>query len=299
MYSQNKTNISTKQFLDEINDAAEAIKNADRILIGIGAGMTAAGGLSYSDPELAKKWYPEYYSLGKHSISEIMGDFWPTMLNAKNATAFWGFWAQHIHHIRYKAKALQPYRDLFEIVREKDYFLCSTNVDGQLEKAGFDKRKIFAPQGDYALFQCEKPCSQDVYDNKAMIDTMLENMVSPLDINEQDTPHCLRCGRFLIPNLRCDYRFVEKPHMENLQAYQEFLDKSEDNKLVLLELGVGFNTPGIIRLPFERITADAANAKLIRINFEDANVNPNIQSRSISIREDIQQVLLSIRNKIS
>lgn len=299
MYSQNKTNISTTQSLDEINFATEAIKNADRILIGIGSGISAAGGLSYTDPELAKRWYPEYFSLGKHSISEIMGDFWPTTISDKNAVAYWGFWAQHIHHIRYEAKALQPYQDLFDIVRDKDYFLCSTNVDGQLEKAGFDKRKIFAPQGDYALFQCEKPCSQDVYDNKAMIDTMLENMVSPLDISKQDIPHCPRCGRFLIPNLRCDFRFVGKPHMENLKAYQEFLDKSEDNKLVLLELGVGFNTPGIIRLPFERITAEYANANLIRVNFEDASVNPIIQNRSISIMEDIQQVLLNIRDKIA
>ena len=299
MYSQNKTNESTKPYLNEISDAAEAIKNADHILIGIGAGMSASGGLNYSDPELAKKWYPEYFSLGKHSISEIMGDFWPTTINDKNAVAYWGFWAQHICHIRYEAKVLQPYQDLFEIVSKKDYFICSTNVDGQLEKAGFDKRKIFAPQGNYAFFQCEKPCTQDVYENKFMIDTMLENMVSPLHIRKQDIPHCPRCGRFLIPNLRCDYRFVEKPHMENLRTYQEFLDKSEDKNPVLLELGVGFNTPGIIRMPFERITAEFADAKLIRINFEDANVNPIIQNRSISIREDIQQVLMSIRDKIS
>lgn len=284
-------------YYDELHHTAEAVRSADRVLIGIGSGMSAAGGLSYSDPALAKKWYPEYYAQGKRSIVDIMGGFWPTTINEKNATAFWGFWAQHIHHIRYETKALQPYLDLLEIVKNKDYFICSTNVDGQLKKAGFDKSKIFAPQGDYALFQCEKPCSQDVYDNKAMINTMIENMVSPFEIRTEDIPHCPRCGELLIPNLRCDYTFVEKPHMKNITDYQQFLDTSIDKSLVMLELGVGFNTPGIIRYPFEQIALNYPIVNLIRVNNTAATVSSDLGDKAIGIEQDLGVFLHNLRLK--
>ncbi len=181
MFSQNETSICTDDYSDKVHAVANTIKNAERLIIGIGSGMTSAGGLNYTDPTLAAKWYPEYFSVGHKSITEIMGHFWPTTINKRSAAAFWGFWAKHVYHIRYEPEALQPYRDLRSIVADKEHFICSTNVDGQLEKAGFDKANIFAPQGDYALFQCEKPCSQDVYDNKHIIEAMLDNMPSPLD----------------------------------------------------------------------------------------------------------------------
>lgn len=295
MCLQNGTNASTINCLDDIHRAAAAIKSADRIVIGIGSGMTAAGGLCYTDPTLAKNWYPEYSAMGKNSIIEIMSGFWPTMIDKKNAAMFWGFWARHIWHIRYEAEALQPYTDLFGIVKDKDYFVCSTNVDGQLEKAGFAKEKIFAPQGDYALFQCEKPCSQDVYLNNEMIDAMLGNMTSPFEIRQEDIPRCPRCGRFLVPNLRCDYSFVEKPHLENMKQYEDFLNDAQDKKLVLLELGVGFNTPFIIRYPFEQMTKLFADTMLVRVNDRAAGVQQDIEDKAVCIQGDLLAVMQGIR----
>jgi NAD-dependent SIR2 family protein deacetylase len=285
---------STKNYSADIQSVADVIKNAERVVMGIGSGMTSAGGLSYSDPELAKKWYPEYYTQGKSSISEIMGDFWPTTLHEKNAPAFWRFWAKHIFHIRYEPSALQPYCDLYDLVKDKDYFICSTNVDGQLEKAGFEKNTIFAPQGDYALFQCERPCSQDAYDNKTMVEEMIKHMPSPLEIKKEDIPRCPRCGSLLVPNLRCDNRFVEKSHLINAKRYETFLNDSLDKELVLLELGVGFNTPVIIRYPFEQLTRMLSSVTLVRINDMAASVPIEIEGRTISVQADLLTAMRDI-----
>ncbi|GAB6393686.1 MAG: NAD-dependent protein deacetylase SIR2 family [Treponematales bacterium] len=291
MSSPNKTSAYTARYWDSIRQASRVIQNTDCVLAGVGAGMTAAGGLCYADTALAEKWYPEYVALGKKSILEIMSDFWPTTINDHNAAAFWGFWVRHIYHLRYEPDALPPYRALFSIIGGREHFICSTNVDGQLEKAGFDRKKIFAPQGDYALLQCRKPCSQRVFDNKSMIETCLANMASPFEIREADIPRCPVCGDFLIPNLRCDARFVEAPHLWNTRQYEAFIQDARGKRLVLLELGVGFNTPGIIRFPFESITAQFARAILIRVNLSDAAVPEEIQEKSIVIQDDIAAVL--------
>ena len=289
---------STADYWDNIQKASDCIVNADKILLGIGSGLTASGGLNYSDPILAEKWYPEYFEQGKKSIMEIMSIFWVTTINKKNTTAYWGFWAKHIYHIRYEPEALKPYTDLFTIINGKDYFICSTNVDGQLEKAGFNKSLIFAPQGDYALFQCSIPCSQNVYNNEKMITTMLKNMISPFEILTSDIPLCPICGNYLIPNLRCDDTFIETPHIKNVGDYKIFIQNAYDNNVVLMELGVGFNTPVIIRYPFESITLQYPNAKLIRINIAKDKVSEKIIDKSLFIQEDIGKVLLDIKNKM-
>ena len=291
MSLRNRMKTSTADYWDNIRKTAECISNADVLLIGVGSGLTASGGLNYADPSLAEKWYPEYFEQGKKSIFDIMSGFWPITIHEKNAAAFWGFWARHIKHIRYEPDALKPYLDLFSIAHGKEYFICSTNVDGQLEKAGFDKNLIFAPQGDYALFQCLKPCSQDVYDNKTMITTMLENMVSPFEINTADIPRCPKCGNFLIPNLRCDDTFVEAPHIINAEAYVTFVQNAFEKNILLLELGVGFNTPVIIRYPFEAITLQYPNAKLIRVNTATDTISKKNKEKTIFIQEDIGKVL--------
>ena len=222
--------------------------------------------------------------------------FWPTSLNHKNATSFWGFWARHIYHIRYEFDALPPYLNLFNIAKNKNHFICTTNVDCQLYKAGFAKSSVYAPQGDYAFLQCEKPCSIDVYENESMIKQMIENMVSPFEIRNEDIPLCPKCGKYLMPNLRCDNRFIEKPHKINQSIYANYIDNVIDKDFLLFELGVGYNTPGIIRYPFEIITSKYPHVTLIRVNTSDANVSGNIEKNSICIQEDIGKVLADLQN---
>lgn len=289
MFSNKKITTFTKSYWDKIEDAQEWLSQADRILIGAGSGLSASGGINYADKELAKKWFPRYYGMGLHTILDIQSVFWN--ISDENVLAYWGYWANHIQNIRYSSPVLKPYLDLFKLLEEKEYYICSTNVDGQFEKAGFPKEQIYAPQGDYALFQCSKPCTQDVYKNEEMVKTMLGHMDDSLEIRKEDIPRCPKCGRLLIPNLRKDYTFVEKPHLVNQQAYMDFINKSQKQNLVLLELGVGYNTPGIIRYPFEQITYKNKNAKLIRINLTCAAVPTEIESRSIGIEDDIGKAL--------
>jgi NAD-dependent SIR2 family protein deacetylase len=283
-----------KCYLDSLKKTRALLLSTENLLIGVGAGMTASGGLNYSDEALAQKWYPHYSAIGSKSIIEIMSLFWPNTINEKNDTLFWGFWANHIYHIRYEPDVLKPYVDLFAIAKDKEHFICSTNVDGQLEKAGFDKSRIFAPQGDYALFQCRKPCSQEVYQNKDCVMTMIENMVSPFEIRNADIPRCPKCGDYLMPNLRCDGAFVETPHLVNAEPYSNFIQNSQNKKLVLLELGVGFNTPVIIRYPFETITLQYPNATLVRVNTADVSVSDKIKEKAICIQDDLGKVLSDV-----
>ena len=294
MFLNKKTSKFTKTYWDNIGDAVELIKNADCIVIGAGSGLSASGGINYADEELAKKWFPKYYEMGLKSIIEIQSVFWE--ISEKNILSYWGYWARHIQNIRYNMIVTKPYETLFELLTNKEYFICSTNVDGQFEKAGFQKEKLFAPQGNYGLFQCSKPCTQDVYDNKEMIDKMINNMGDSLNIKEEDIPRCPKCGELLVPNLRVDDTFVQIPHFVNVSHYEKFIREAKDKRLVLLELGVGYNTPGIIRYPFENITNHYPFTNLIRINMSDAGVPTEIEKKSISITDDIGKTLDDILN---
>ena len=147
-------------------------------MVGTGAGLSASGEINYLDKVLVEEWFPEYKNLNLNTIVEIQSAFWN--LSNENVLAYWGHWARHIYNIRYKTKATKPYLDLYELLKDKEHFIITTNIDGQFEKAGFKKENIFTPQGDYALFQCSSSCSNKLYDNKEMINTMALNTSLPL-----------------------------------------------------------------------------------------------------------------------
>lgn len=289
MYSMKQTTNSTKEYANKIDLVRFLVNEAERLVIGIGSGMSAAGGLDYTDPELVHRWYPEYYSMGVRGIYEMLGRFW--WLHCSKPEAYWGVWARHIWHMRYEAAATEPYLHLRTLVGNKPYFICSTNVDGQLLKAGFSADRIFAPQGEYRYFQCSKPCSDTLYDNEEMIRKMVSNMPSPLEIRTEDIPICPKCGRYLVPNLRCDGSFVEKPHTENVGAYTSFLEGSKQKRTVFLELGVGYNTPGIIRYPFEEFVGWHKKSTLVRVNAGDAGITPSLAARSVDLPYDLSIVM--------
>lgn len=287
--------MSTQIYVDNINKVANLIQEADYILLGAGAGLSAAGGLNYGDSKLFKKWFPKLSELGIDTIAEAISIYWNA--NDSNRRNFWAYWANHINKIRFEALALKPYLDLFEILKDKNHFIITTNVDGQFIKAGFDKEKIFAPQGDYGLFQCAKPCSNELYDNKVFIDKMIANMdTDKFSILKEDIPHCPKCGSYMSKNLRVDDTFVEAPHMIKQKDYMDFINNSMDGKLVIIELGVGFNTPGIIRWPFERITMKHPHAVLIRLNMDYPEVNKEISHKSLCFNTDIMKTINDIKN---
>ena len=284
---------STQDYSTRIEAAAVALKESDHILIGAGAGLSAAAGLNYQDRRLFQDWYPQFAELGYRNIWDAITHHWGP--DDANRRQFWAFWATHIQRIRYDAGPGKLYLDLHRLVRDKSHFVITTNVDGQFRKAGFDPHRMFTPQGDYGKFQCARPCRNILYDNREMVRQILANLDdAKLQAREEDIPRCPNCGDYLERNLRRDEHFVEEPHMEKQRDYANFVNHSTGGKLVLLELGVGFNTPVIIRWPFERITAQHPHATLIRINLEDARVPGEIMEKSIAFKQDIAQVIQAL-----
>lgn len=289
--------MSMQNYLDKIDKTAEHINAADYVLIGAGAGLSAAGGLNYGDSGLFKKWFPKLSELGIDTIGEAISLYW--RVDDSNRRNFWAYWSNHINKIRYQAPALKPYLDLFEIFKDKNYFIITTNVDGQFVKAGFNEEKIFAPQGDYGLFQCDKPCSDELYDNRIFIDKMIANMdMDEFAVRVEDIPHCPNCGSYLTKNLRVDETFVGAPHMVRHKDYMDFVNNSTGGKLVLLEFGAGFNTPGIIRWPFERITSRHPNAAFIRINMDYPEVPKKISHNCLCFNTDITNVITDLKSAL-
>lgn len=292
-----KNETKTDIYLENITTAIQSIKTSDAIVVGIGAGLSASGGVSYMDPMLVNRWFPDYAKLGFKSLAEIQSLFW--RLSDKNVLAYWGYWARHINFIRYQLPVLEPYSQLKEILANRKHFIITTNADGQIQKAGFDKAKIFAPQGNYDLFQCSVPCSwETLYPNEDMITNMVASVNEKQEIDAALIPRCPNCGNSLIPNLRCDDKFVEKPHLKNFTAYQTFIQENSENSLFFLELGVGYNTPGIIRFPFEQMTGYFKNAHLLRINLGMAAIPDKISCKAIGIDADSGQVLKDIKKGI-
>lgn len=290
MYSQTGTMTSTGQSFAELAQARALIQSADKLIVGIGSGLSAAGGLNYADQALTRALFPEYYFMGLRTIAALQSLYW--FYGQSDPEKYWGFWARHINHMRYAAGATRPYLELFRLIGGKDYFICTTNVDSQVNKAGFSEERIFAMQGNYCYFQCIRPCTDQVYYNQEMIERMVGHMPNPFEIRKEDVPKCPRCGKPLVPNLRCDDSFVETPHLKNRSAYEQFIRDCADKNTVLLELGVGYNTPVLIRYPFERITAGYPKSQLIRINNACAGVPGEIQGRSLSICRDLQEALV-------
>ncbi len=253
------------------------IKESDAILIGIGSGMSASGGLDYTSEEVFKKLYPNYHEKGFKFIFDAVSNYWVTNINNLDKEEYWKFWCTHIYNVRYNIDTLLPYKLLSDIVKDKNHFVITTNGDGQCQRV-FDN--VYAPQGDYSLFQCRVNCNDEIIKNKEFIYSNLEDI--------KEIPKCSNCGDYLIPNLRCDDNFCETFGHANYERYYNFVMENKDKKLLLIEIGVGYNTPVIIRFPFDRLST-LENVNLIRVNKTDALCN------GISITDDILEVLNNIK----
>lgn len=268
-----------------ISSAKKVIQEADYIIIGAGAGLSTAAGLEYSG-ENFKKNYKEY--IERYNFQDLYSaSFYPFETQEEK----WAFWAKLIKLNRYNEKPLKLYQELYNIVNKKEYFVITTNVDGQFEKAGFDKDKLFIVQGDYGFLQCEDACHNKLYYNEEMVEKWLKNTKNckiPSDL----VPKCPVCGKNMDMNLRKDANFVQDENWYNQsEKYEDFLNKTKENKVVLLEIGVGFNTPGIIRFPFEQIVYNNLKSTLIRINKDYPQTMLEIDSRAILFDEDINKII--------
>lgn len=272
------------------------LKEAEVVLIGAGAGASAAAGLAYSGKRFTSNFGEFIEKYGSRYMTDMYtAGFYPF----PTQEAKWGYWSMHSMINRFLPPAMPLYRQLYEMVKEKDYFVLTTNVDHQFQKAGFAADRIFATQGDYGNIQCEKGCHPKIYDAEELFYQMHQARQDCL-VPSYMVPKCPVCGGNMTMHLRSDQYFVEDENWYKAAGrYKDFLKKLENKKSVLLELGVGFNTPTIIRFPFEKMVLENKALSLIRFNKDESFVPEDLGSRAVGIGGDMAQVISELYDRDS
>jgi NAD-dependent SIR2 family protein deacetylase len=269
----------------DIERLREAIDSADAIVVGAGAGLSTAAGLTYSG-ERFERLFPDF--IAKYGIRDMYsGGFFPFDTPEEQ----WAWWSRHIWCNRYEDAPKDTYGKLLELLGGKDFFVITTNVDHQFQKAGFPKERLFYTQGDYGLWQCSEPCHDATYDNYETVKRMVAEQ-RDMRVPSGLVPHCPVCGKPMAMNLRADGTFVEDEGWHAASGrYRDFLESHQEGKVLYLELGVGANTPVIIKYPFWRYTAANPDATYACINYGEPYVHQSIRDRSILVDADIDAVL--------
>lgn len=288
MFLKRATAKFTENYSSKLEKLRGELDSADCVVIGAGAGLSIAAGFTYSG-ERFKNNFADF--IEKYGFKDMYsGGFYPF----ETPEEHWAYWSRYIYINRYTDCENGTYKKLFELVSGKDHFVLTTNVDHQFQKVGFDKKRIFYTQGDYGLFQCTKPCCDKTYDNEEIIRRMYaeqKNMRVPSEL----VPRCPECGRPMTMNLRCDDSFVQdNGWYEASDRYHEFIRRHKNMHMLFLELGVGFNTPAIIKYPFWKMTAENPNSFYACVNFGEAFCPDEIAKRSVCFDDDISKVLSSL-----
>ena len=276
-------------FSAQLERLQTALEQADAVVIGAGAGLSASAGFAYSGARF-QQYFADFAV--KYGFSDMYtGGFYPYPTQAE----YWAYWSRYIWINRYQDAPRPVYAQLLGLVQGKDYFVLTTNVDHCFQKAGFDKKRLFYTQGDYGLFQCSEPCCQETWDNEAVVREMVkrqENMRVPADL----LPVCPHCGKPLTMNLRADDKFVEDAGWHKAaERYAAFLRTRAGQKILFLELGVGYNTPAIIKLPFWQMTAGNPRATYACLNQGQAECPGEIQKQVICVDGDIGSTLNALK----
>ena len=276
---------STINYSGQIIKLKDALDNADAVLIGAGAGLSASAGLTYGG-ERFFRYFADFHA--KYGITDMYsGGFYPF----KTLEEYWAWWSRQIYYNRYAEPPKPVYDELFGLVKNKDYFVLTTNVDHCFQRAGFNKERLFYTQGDYGLFQCSEPCHDKTYDNEEIIRRMVDEQ-RDMKIPTELIPHCPVCGKPMTVNLRCDDTFVQDAGWSKAcQRYEKFVQAHKHSRIIYLELGVGGNTPVIIKYPFWRFTLANPEATYACINYGEAFCPTEIEKRAVCIDGDIGNVL--------
>ena len=284
MFSSTKTATSTSSFSERLADLQRLIAEADYVLIGAGAGLTTTAGIDYAGEDFRRE-FREW--IDRYGITDLYSaGFYPFKTDEER----WAYWAKHIWFGRYRTGALPLYKKLLKMVEGKDYFVITTNVDGQFEMAGFDTDRIFATQGDYCYFQPLTGSPMELYHNQEWVERALP-AIHNCRIPTEMIPHTPD-GQPVSMNLRCDDTFVEDNHWhQQAQRYSDFVRAASDKRLLLLEFGVGFNTPVIIRFPFEQMAAQFPDTTLVRFNRDYLQLSTQGVSRYVTFTEDIGRII--------
>lgn len=285
MFSKTATMKSTNVCYDKISRLKHQLDTADAVIIGAGAGLSASAGFTYTG-ERFEKYFGDF--IQKYGFRDMYsGGFYPF----ETLEEHWAYWSRYIYINRYMDAPKPVYDDLLALVHAKDHFVITTNVDHCFQKAGFDKKRLFYTQGDYGLFQCSEPCCSETFDNEDVVRRMLaeqKNMRVPAEL----LPVCPHCGKPLTMNLRSDDKFVEdEGWYQAAERYELFIRRHQNMRILFLELGVGYNTPAIIKYPFWQMTAKNPKAVYACINFGEAIGPKGMERQAIYLNHDIGKVL--------
>lgn len=305
MFLKKKMKESTGDYSDKITELKEKISEADAVVIGAGSGLSTSAGFVYSG-ERFKQYFSDFEE--KYDFHDMYsGGFY----SYDTLEEYWAYWSRYIYINRYMDAPKPVYDRLLELVKDKDYFVITTNVDHCFQKARFDKKRLFYTQGDYGLFQCSNPCCRETYDNEEAVRKMVlaqgceiaadgslivsqkKKLLST--IPSELIPVCSHCGRPLTMNLRSDATFVEDEgwHMA-AERYENFLRTRNNMKILFLELGVGYNTPDIIKYPFWQMTARNPKSTYACLNYDEAFAPDEIRKQSVCISGDIGETLFQL-----
>ena len=303
MFRNKKTAAGSGQ--TEIERLKSVLQEADAVVLGAGAGMSTAAGFVYTG-ERFQRYFSDFAS--RYGFRDMYsGGFYPY----PTPEEFWAYWSRYIYINRYTDPSGSLYRDVMTLLRDKAYFILTTNVDHCFQKAGAVKERLFYTQGDYGLFQCSEPCHQETYDNEAAVRAMVKSQGFSIEEDGSLTPpedgspaqrvptallpRCPRCGKPMTMNLRADDSFVEDAGWHQAAGrYRDFLRNHTAGKVVYWEIGVGFNTPGIIKYPFWQRVLENPEATYVCLNYEDAAAPKEIRERSICIGGDSAWVVKAL-----
>lgn len=291
---------------DKIASLREALEQADTIIIGAGAGLSTSAGFTYSGERFDRYFHD--FAKKYHFRDMYAGGFYPY----KSLNEHWAYWSRYIYINRYMDAPTPLYQELYDQVKDRDYFVITTNVDHCFQKAGFDKDRLYYTQGDYGLFQCGKPCHKGTYDNVEAVLEMVkaqgyqigenqtlylpDGITAKMSVPDELIPCCPKCGRPMTMNLRADDTFVQDSGWyQAARRYEAFLKQHENSHVLFLELGVGYNTPGIIKYNFWHMTQQWKNAGYACLNYGEAYAPDDIEERSICINGDIRDILEKLR----
>ena len=285
MLAQKLFRKNEETYNEKIQRLGNALEEADAVIIGAGAGLSTSAGFVY-DGERFEKYFGDFKE--KYGFRDMYsGGFYPY----DTLEEHWAYWSRYIYMNRYMDAPKPVYDELLALVKDKDYFVLTTNVDHCFQKAGFDRKRLFYTQGDYGLFQCSQPCCQQTWDNETVIRQMVEQQ-KDMRVPSELVPHCPNCGKPMSMNLRSDDTFVQdEGWYAAAERYSEFARRHQGMKTLYLELGVGYNTPGIIKYPFWQAVYRNREAAYACINYGDAAAPQEIAEQSICIDGDIGEVL--------
>jgi NAD-dependent SIR2 family protein deacetylase len=271
------------------------IREADRVVIGAGSGLSAAAGLDFGDEADFAARFPALVRRGLKAAYEMIG------YSELSEAAFWGFWSAHVMQMRFADGRSPVYEGLLRLVREKDCFVLTTNVDAMFVRNGFEPDRVWSIQGDYAFLQCLRPCTTEVWPSApplqralAAIDPATQEVADPAYV-----PRCIHCGGNVFMNVRGGDWFLEEPYEGQMERWRRwFRGIPPRERLLLLDIGSGFNTPSVVRWPMERIALREPAARIVRINLHHADLPRELGGRGLSVAAGARETIAAITSEL-